>query len=81
VEIEMKLCDYLATQPNAAVTELLETPRYSYTGFIHELKRTLGEDLHSIDERWLRDLKDPELHKAYDLYLHYCDSPKQRIAA
>lgn len=77
----MKLVNYLANTQNSNVIAVLETPGYSYPGFIHELKRTLGDDMHSIDERWLRDLKDPELHKAYDLYLHYCDSPKQRLAA
>lgn len=77
----MKLCDYLATRPNAAVTELLEIPGYSYLGFIRGLKASLGEDMLRLDERWLRDLKDPELHKAYDFYLNHAAVPKQRLAA
>lgn len=76
----MKLVDYLAQTPNAATTALLETPGYSYTAFIKGLKGTLGEDMLNIDERWLRDLRDFELHRAYDFYLSYAAAPPQRQA-
>jgi hypothetical protein len=77
----MKLIDYLAIAPNEATKELLATPGYTYAGFIRALKGTLGPDMQLIDERWLRDLTDPALQRAYRFYAERLAEPQQRLAA
>lgn len=77
----MKLIDYLAITPNDATKELLATPGFTYPGFIRALKTTLGKDMQLIDERWLRDLTDPDLQRAYRLYAEKFSEPQQRLAA